>query len=659
MVANIPPQAAAAGSPLTQAAPTAASGVELPVGKLLPGVVQAPPPGSPSGAVLIALDNLPAVLVRASLPLQKGERVAVEAEGTGEGQSLRMVAKGGDAGKVLKTLDPGQIRLAQNQPLTSGLRSILANAKGTILGQILQFKNAGSAPVRIGSLQANFQLDSGAKPGERLFIQPKQAGGSLGLWVVARGGIASSPGPAGRAGLMTFVKAPGQALALPPSEAGLPSPGTILIGVVVRASSPAPGFGTGVASRPVTLPGNVPQGAVSAGVSVLTNETSVQRPEGVGRQSTLQNLASGEVLPQGVKRGISGAATSRAAATGGASSNIPQTGGAISGQAGQTALLRFSGFDAEVPWTPEAANSFPAGSAVRVFVNRVEPVLDLVLLAPQPTLGGAGYLPTGGAGESGYGMNLISLAEGLLQARGDVHQGELTRVFDNLIELLDRVVIKEDALSSDRLRETVDRGGTHPTLANSARSSGGGAQELQEALQQFLAANSESGFPSGDVFSELAGRAEQALTSLDFLQTANGLRHILDQGTYVQVPYMLGGEKGTMDVIIRRDGKGAGGAENDEHQSVVFLLELEGLGSLRVDAGLNGKNMHARFTTPSEEVGRFIEIELPKLHEALESQEFIVEGISWVQSLHQSEPVVPAWAPGDPSGENSFINLRI
>lgn len=647
MVTNIPPQAAAAGAPLTQAAATAGGGVELPVGKLLSGVVQTPPPGSPSGVVLIALDNLPAVLVRASLPLQKGERVAVEAEGKGEGQSLRLVAKGGGAGKVLKTLEPGQIRLAQNQSLTTGLRSTLANAKGTILGQILQFKNAGSAPVRIGSLQAKFQLDSGAKPGERLFIQPRQAGGSLGLQVIARGGSASAPGPTGRAGLMPFVKAPAGAPALPPSEAGLPSPGTILSGVVVRASSP--GSGTGMAPRPVSPPGGAPQGAGSVGATALANEASGQRPEGAVRQSAPQNQASGGAALQGASREIPGAAAGRA----------PATEGAPPSQAGQTALLRFAGFDAEVPWTSEAANSFPAGSAVRVFVNRVEPVLDLVLLAPQPVLGGVEYLPTGGAGGSGYGTNLMSLAEGLLQARGDTPQGEFSRVFDNLIETLDRVVIKEDALSPARLREAVDLGGTLLAPARSAPSATGGVQELHEALRQFLAANNASGFPSGEVFSELAGQVEQALTSLDFLQTANGLRHILDQGTYVQVPYMLGGEQGTMDVIVRRDGKGAGAAENEEHQSVVFLLELEGLGPLRVDAGLNGKNMHAKFTTPSEEVGRFIEIELPKLHEALETQEFIVEGISWVQSLQQSEPVVPSWAPDDPSGENSFINLRI
>ncbi len=116
-----------------------------------------------------------------------------------------------------------------------------------------------------------------------------------------------------------------------------------------------------------------------------------------------------------------------------------------------------------------------------------------------------------------------------------------------------------------------------------------------------------------------------------------------------------------MDVIIRRDGEGRGGDgdEEGERHSAVFLLELEGLGPVRVDAGLQGKRFHARFTTPNEEVGRFIETEMPKLREAIENQDFIVEGISWLLDRTEPEPVIPSLGGEDPTGETSFINLRI
>lgn len=593
---DTPIQVPVAGVAASLAPPPAGETPQLPLGQIFLASVLAAPPGSPAGAVLLALDQGTTVLIRAAFPLQPGERVAAEAEGKGKDQILRLVAQSGRPGDAFEALAPGQVRLARNQPLTAGLQSLLGKARGTILGQILDFKNQGSAPVRLGSLQVNFQLDSGAKSGDRLFIRPQTAGGALGLRVLARGGPRSAPGPAGPAGRMQILGAGPPARAAP-AAGGLPVRGTVLTGTVVRVM-PAQAGGAG-------SPG-----------------------------------ATGSAPAAGSASRAGGSA--RAGADG-----------------GRTALLRFGGFDAEVPWPPEAASTFPAGSTVRVFVNRTAPLLDLILLGPAAQSAGSAYLPAGGAGNSGFGSDLISLAEGLAAAKRAVPDGA-GQAAEDLMEALNRAVLKGDGLSPGRVREAIQQGGSLPSMDQSAPGGrGGAASDLRENLQSFLRAVREAG-PEGNALSRLSGQAEQALTSVEFLRTANGLRHILDQGSYSHIPFSFGGEKGTLDVIVRRDGEGrqAGGGEDEQH-SVVFLLELQGLGPLRVDAGVRGKHVHARFTTQIEEVGRFIEAELPALREAMEGQEFLIEGLSWIHARPEGEPLVPTLEPEAPSGEQSFINLRV
>jgi hypothetical protein len=110
--------------------------------------------------------------------------------------------------------------------------------------------------------------------------------------------------------------------------------------------------------------------------------------------------------------------------------------------------------------------------------------------------------------------------------------------------------------------------------------------------------------------------------------------------------------------VVRSDEEGRGQSGEKENHSAVFLLELEGLGSLRVDAGVQSNRVHIRFTTPNERVGRFIEKELPNLRESIEAQELSVEGLSWIQSRIVPEPVIPVDHEPNPV-DGSYISLRV
>jgi hypothetical protein len=300
-------------------------------------------------------------------------------------------------------------------------------------------------------------------------------------------------------------------------------------------------------------------------------------------------------------------------------------------------------------------------------VNQVVPILDLVLLSPGNgnAIGGAGYVPSGEVGAAGFGANLIALAEGLegaaVNAPGEsVDEGQIQKAFEGLREVLRSVVLREGGMTASRLRDAIQLSGAlpHPTRPVMAPADGS-PRDLNDGIRRFMGAVREAGLPDGHILSELAGQAEQSLTSVEFLRAVNGLRHFLEEGSYLQIPFSMGGEQGTMDIVVRRDGEGGGGREEKENHSAVFLLELKGLGALRVDAGVQNNRVHVRFTTVDEEIGKFIEKEMPKLREAIESQELAVDGISWILGRAVPEPVIPPVEAKDLSGGNSYISLRV
>ncbi len=609
-------------------------GQQLPVGVILLATVDEPPAGGAPGSVQLVLDSGPVALIRPGVAFPAGERLAFQVEGEGGQQTLQVLARSGEPGAPLETLSLGQARLAQNQSLTSEVRALLSNARGVILGEVLNFQARGAALVRVGSLSLNFQLDAGARPGDHLFIRPLAAGGGLALNVFARGGPLSAPLPSGAAVHAQVLRADAARVQAPAPE-GLPAPGTILTGRLISVSGP--GAPAGLPGKPV------------AGVSPLLPDALPAERSGEGRITPLptEGRISSQVGAQALSRG--------------------QAAGEAPRFSGQTALFRFPGLDAEVPWPLEAAASFSPGSPVRVLVNQVVPIMDLMLLPPGNgnAIGGAGYVPSGEVGVAGFGANLIALAEGLegaaMNARAEsVDEGQIQKAFEGLREVLRSVVLREGDMTVPRLREAIQQSGALAHLYRPAMAPADGRpRDLMDGIRRFLGAVREAGLPDGHLLSELADQAEQSLTSVEFLQTVNGLRRFLEEGSYLQIPFSIGGEQGTMDIVVRRDGEGESGKGGKENHSAVFLLELEGLGALRVDAGVQNSRVHIRFTTPDEEIGKFIEKEMPKLREAIETHELAVDGISWILGRAVPEPVIPTDEEEDLSGGNSYISLRV
>ncbi|MBI4251026.1 MAG: flagellar hook-length control protein FliK [Candidatus Tectomicrobia bacterium] len=305
---------------------------------------------------------------------------------------------------------------------------------------------------------------------------------------------------------------------------------------------------------------------------------------------------------------------------------------------------------------------------MRVWVRGTAPRLDLQLLPP-PYGGeegirweGTRWVPSGGAGERSFGPRLLQLAEGLAELQDDPGaEPALAREAGRLRAALERIVLREGELTPERVREAFEstlREAARRELEPARRAPEEGGP-LRESLQRFLAAAREIG-RNDPALAGLGAGAGRALTSMEFLNAANALRQHSEQGAFLQIPYLLGGERGTMDVVVRGDREASKEGRQRESYSAVLLLELEGLGPLRVDAALVRNQATVRFTIPSEPVGQFLDGELPKLREAIESQQIRVERVSWAQGRVTPEPAVPVPPQVEgPEGAAPFIDLKV
>lgn len=597
--------------------------VRLAPGDVFAATVEPVPPGAASGVIRLNTGSQE-ILARLRLELLPGERVLAEVlprPSDGQALQVRILARSGEAGAKLEIPLPGAIRLAPGEEIPAALRLLLAPAKGTLAGEVLPFTNRASAGVRFGGAELRFLLDSSAKPGDRVFVRAQDAGGALTLQALARGGPrAASPPAEGATGSILRGAAPRPVVAAgtPLQDLGI-KPGDILTGILVRLApaNPAPRAGTVFHGKP-------------------------EGPAGADGPAAGPSPRAGQA-PQAER--------------------APEAAPLAPAPSFRTAVIRFPSLEVEVPWPQEASDAFSPGDPVRVWVRGTAPRLDLQLLSlPYEGEEGIRWVPSGGAGERSFGPRLLQLAEGLAELQDDPGaEPALAREAGRLRAALERIVLREGELTPERVREAFEstlREAARRELEPARRAPEEGGP-LRESLQRFLAAAREIG-RNDPVLAGLGAGAGRALTSMEFLNAANALRQHSEQGAFLQIPYLLGGERGTMDVVVRGDRDASKEGRQRENYSAVLLLELEGLGPLRVDAALVRNQATVRFTTPSEPVGQFLDGELPKLREAIESQQIRVERVSWAQGRVTPEPAVPVPPQVEgPEGAAPFIDLKV
>jgi len=119
----------------------------------------------------------------------------------------------------------------------------------------------------------------------------------------------------------------------------------------------------------------------------------------------------------------------------------------------------------------------------------------------------------------------------------------------------------------------------------------------------------------------------QALSSLEAGQLENILNRRDTGQLNLTIPYWTSeGEVASLQMLIRRrEEKSEGrGKEGEEKLHVVFLLNLQGLGDLRIDALFRGQNVSITFHSHDQARADFIAAALPELEERLAEAEFQV-----------------------------------
>ena len=103
------------------------------------------------------------------------------------------------------------------------------------------------------------------------------------------------------------------------------------------------------------------------------------------------------------------------------------------------------------------------------------------------------------------------------------------------------------------------------------------------------------------------------------------------RSVYLQIPWGAEGERA--ELFFRRWGEGQEGnrSKGEDGFRVCFLLSLQGLGDLRIDANLQGKRVGLRFEVADRDSAELLKRHFPRLRERLESLDFQVVKVDCVE----------------------------
>jgi hypothetical protein len=117
-------------------------------------------------------------------------------------------------------------------------------------------------------------------------------------------------------------------------------------------------------------------------------------------------------------------------------------------------------------------------------------------------------------------------------------------------------------------------------------------------------------------------------------------------------------ERTTVTIMLGKKAKGRKKGKEKEKREVVFLLELQALGKVRIDAFLNSKSISIKIGIAEEDLVPFVKPFLPELKERLDSSGFQVQSLDCfhIKNPDDEEPFLKGISP---DGEIPLIDLLI
>ena len=265
-----------------------------------------------------------------------------------------------------------------------------------------------------------------------------------------------------------------------------------------------------------------------------------------------------------------------------------------------------------------------AGQVLRLRVELLEPQVIFHIIEREESAAGEAakllrqHLPE----VFGRRLSLATLGEQI--AANDFEKlGSDAPWLTKLRSFISDLLHNEEPWSAQRLIEFVQDSGLHYEtklfrfLAKNPQSLAGVADNdlkglLLGALKEFdLAA--VAGEPRGAVAGQLA--------QLESQQAANLLAQLEGHAFQLQVPLFTGSGFSDVAISVERDGRGTASESGDKPRGyhVLFLLELDPLGRLKIDAHLRAQDLRVIFYADQEDSIGLIRRQLPSFQETLKA----------------------------------------
>lgn len=127
--------------------------------------------------------------------------------------------------------------------------------------------------------------------------------------------------------------------------------------------------------------------------------------------------------------------------------------------------------------------------------------------------------------------------------------------------------------------------------------------------------------------------ADQAATVIESLQIVNILAKEWDGLFVLHIPFQFHEGIRMQDLFIETDrGKGRQGAEKQYH--IVLFLDMDTIGELAVDAGIEGRTFQCTLKSSDQHVLDFMQTLLPELHETLSGLDYTIGRVQCVLDMN-------------------------